>query len=288
MSELNIVENEKDETQATLTAKDVEMIVNGMLNATGRVAPRAAGNIANKTEHYGLPLPVSNETMAYQDFINEPNGIIDGALYSLQQAIDNLSTTITQLGNSVTALDTKVSGIQTTLTQADLPGMKTEISSLDSRVETLEDDVMSFIAPTPIPRTRGGSPRLPLVKAGGIVFCNEGIVVNISDVPGATIPVNTVIHGYGNLTSDVVLNYNANAFELGTVSGNLLNLPENNEYYLANYIQNLAWKDNFFQSGPVNLVAIYNGVNTIFYALLGSDRTTVCNFQPWTVAIGQY
>lgn len=264
MSDLNVVGNEKDETQATLTAKDLEMIVNAMLNASGRVAPRAAGNIANKTEHYGLPLPVSNETMAYQDFINEPNEIIDGSMYALQQSIDNLNTTLTQLSNSVGALDTKINGIQATLTEADLPGMKNEISQLDSRVEVLEDDVMSFVAPQPVPFTRGGANAGNMLRSGGLLIFNNSYFVT-SETTHSVSNSGTSYAAYGNITKGRTITETYWEFELATVAGNIFNLSQDTKYDFGTIpmMQRNESSSSTSSMTSIYLVAEYNGVNTV-------------------------
>ena len=102
---------------------------------------RAAGeqsNIINHTEFYNLPLPTGNEIVAYQDFINDANNIIDAALHSIQNTLDTVSTTATNAADGVAAADRKIEElVQANIDNetASLPQYKQDT---DIRLENLE------------------------------------------------------------------------------------------------------------------------------------------------------
>lgn len=207
-----------------------EVMAQAMIRANEQrfgLPSRAAGeqsNIANRTEYYGLPLPTGNEVIAYQDFINDANNIIDGALHTLQNTLNTVSTTANNAADGVAAADSKISE----LVQANVDN---EVSTLpqfkqdtENRLESLENDVMGLSGWSTKFKNIGSGSRAISVFTSSIGTITENYHVAESDWETITEPVKWWFgKGVNNQLSKKALRVNA--------EGNLYNLPEANTFY---------------------------------------------------------
>lgn len=207
-----------------------EVMAQAMMRANQQrfgLPSRAAGeqsNIANRTEYYGLPLPTGNEVIAYQDFINDANNIIDGALHSLQNTLDTVSTTANNAADGVAAADTKIQElVQANLDNesASLPQFKQDTNA---RLENLEDDVngmISWIYPF-LAQSSGASTSEICISSIGFSFIGR----TFSLTESYTEPM-VAFHSGTNRTFSSPKRHKA--YKVG---GNYFNLPLLNTYYI--------------------------------------------------------
>lgn len=207
-----------------------EVMAQAMMKAqSGRLAlpSRAAGeqsNIANSTEYYGLPLPTGNEVIAYQDFINDANNIIDGALHTIQNTLDIVSTTANNAKDGVAAADTKIEE----LVQANVDNKVSELPQFmkdtNDMLENLQDDVTGL--------------------SGWVYpFLNASTGVSTADIRISSIGINFIgkLVTFGTPITETMKMfhnrqlknyYNPKKGNIGyKIQGNYFNLPEINVYY---------------------------------------------------------
>lgn len=207
------------------------------------------------TEHYNLFTPNGNDTVAYQDFINENNQKIDEALFANQNsaatANENAQTALAGLESA----NTNINNLQTEVTGYGIPDMKTEISAQDARIESLEDTVGN-IGITPINLVKAlDSPRFQcaFTKNGYftlVVYTRCGIgssTVTYTPYPG----INMYLYDSSNSYARNFIN----------IEGNPVNLPENQ--YIVTPSMSVVSKDGV--TGPAYLILFYNGVYTQAY-----------------------
>lgn len=134
------------EELAELTAEAAKNAIEskGVRNAMAYAALRAIGNVANVTETLGLPLPDNNETVAYQDFINAANLIIDNFAKTTGNTLDSVSATASSAANGVAAADTKIANITTRLDNDGVDGLPQFKQDTEDRLESVENDVMGL------------------------------------------------------------------------------------------------------------------------------------------------
>lgn len=245
----------------------IEVMAQAMMRANAQrygLPSRAAGeqsNIANRTEYYGLPLPTGNEVIAYQDFINDANNIIDGALHSLQNTLDTVSTTANNAADGVAAADTKIQElVQANLDNesASLPQFKQDT---DVRLESLENDVMGLTGWSKFLTTTSGSLTENVLKSSiGVYVAAHSIETTAWD--NITESVITYING-SNLDTFTVKSLWGNA------PGNIFNLKViNTMYAFTTYAT-----ENGGEFHIVGYGVKWNGVQTEFYDL-GRNITT--------------
>lgn len=259
-----------------------EVMAQAMMRANQQrfgIPSRAAGeqsNIANTTEHYGLPLPTGNEVIAYQDFINDANNIIDGALHSLQNTLDTVSTTANNAADGVAAADTKIEK----LVQANVDN---EVSSLpqfkhdtDLRLENLEDDVNGLSGWTGgwIDATYGTGTNAVLTSSIGLWF---------SGTYGKNYTAMT--ESMRNfLSNGTISTENLKKRELCKKAGNVFNLPILNTFYVLT--QSAFWfsEEGALKIGTEFLGVKWTGTETVFAAISTAleniNRTIPCTLLP--------
>lgn len=259
-----------------------EVMAQAMMRANQQrfgIPSRAAGeqsNIANTTEHYGLPLPTGNEVIAYQDFINDANNIIDGALHSLQNTLDTVSTTANNAADGVAAADTKIEE----LVQANVDN---EVSSLpqfkqdtDLRLENLEDDVNGLSGWTGgwIDATYGTGTNAVLTSSIGLWFSG-------TYGKNYTAMTESMRNFLGN---DTISTENLKKRELCKKAGNVFNLPILNTFYVLK--QSAFWfsEEGALKIGTEFLGVKWTGTETVFAAISTAleniNRTIPCTLLP--------
>lgn len=247
---------------------DRDMLTEVMAQAMAAVArqgiglpSRAAGestNIVNFTEYYNLPLPTGNEVIAYQDFINDANNIIDGALHSIQNTLDTVSTTATNAADGVEAADTKISELVKANLDNEVDSLPQFKRDTDDRLETLENDVAAFGLPVNdgLWTYNSGSS----VDSYAIRVAPFGIFVGGFSIPYNAVKVTPLkeMRGYTNHT---IVNTNP-YFTVIKHPGNLFNLPEINVAYTFRVMCNVATDGKPVPSNDVFMCVLFNGVDT--------------------------
>lgn len=247
---------------------------------------RAAGeqsNIANRTEFYGLPLPTGNEIVAYQDFINDANNIIDAAMHSIQNTLDTVSTTATNAADGVEAADTKIQElVQANIDNqsASLPQFKEDT---EVRLETLEDDVASFQLPVNdgLWTNNLGTP----LDSQVVKFAPFGLyIANIYATAAnqETIPTKKMRAYTG---TDSSLEYKH--YLLLKHSGNFFNLPEINTAYIFPITGYAVISGKPQITNGLYLSIMYNGVDTLVNSVV-PDINTIYNVCPQYTGITKY
>lgn len=237
--------------------------------------------IANKTQYYALPLPIGSETMEYQDFINDTNNLLDAALHNIATSANQASQAAAAAQSGVSAADTKIEAIQTDLTEWNIPALKTEVNSIDSRLEVVEDDVMSFINPEIIQVTRKGIASNPVIKSGGL------LIIPAQTYSGSPDRNEACTLKYLN-KDNTPLSTSNNGYEICTIPGNIFNLPENNtlyEYSKPGMIFDTASTSDITR---LNVGLLFNGVNTMLYAMLPSSTIGTYFSTSFIVPLGVY
>lgn len=247
---------------------DRDMLTEVMAQAMARanqqrfgLPSRAAGeqsNITNFTEYYNLPLPTGNEVIAYQDFINDANNIIDGALHSIQNTLDTVSTTANNAASGVSAADTKIKElVQANLDNevGSLPQFKTDTND---RLGNLENDVAAFGLPV--------NDGLWTYNSGSIV---DSFTLKVAPfglfIGGFSIPDNApkvtplkLMRGYTTSTAENIAPY----FTVIKHPGNFFNLPEINVAYAFRVMCNVTTNGAPVPSNNVFMSVLFNGVDT--------------------------
>lgn len=222
--------------------------------------------VNNVTEHYRLPLPTSNEVMQYQDFINDANNLLDAALWENKQAVVAAQTDATNALTQGAENNTKLEALTAQITEYDIPGIKTKQSAINDRLEVVEDEVMTFVAPTVIPGTQDGSALVVgWIKAGGFMFQSNVVVSSNSVLDSLDTGTETPAYGNFILSGKYVNTVPISLMEASTISGNILNLSENNKWYVVSR-NNSIFTENSNGLNPradkTFCFVRYNGVNT--------------------------
>ena len=207
------------------------------------------------TEHYNLFTPNGNDTVAYQDFINENNQKIDEALFANQNsaatANENAQTALAGLETA----NTNINNLQTEVTGYGISDMKTEISAQESRIVALEDTVGNIdIQPITLVKALD-TPRFQcaFTKNGYftlVVYTQCGIgasTITYTPYPG----INMYLYDSSSTSARNFIN----------IEGNPVNLPENQ--YIVTPSMSVISKDGV--PGPAYLILFYNGVYTQAY-----------------------
>lgn len=218
--------------------------------------------IANKTTNYGLPLPVGGETMAYQDFINEPMQIIDTQMKANADGVATNTQGLTQANQNISAADTKIANIQDNLNQWNVPGIIQEQESMDSRLTAVEETTMEFVHPEYITITNiDNNPRsISALKSGGLLFVN-GLYGKQSEAI-------TITNRYDYSTNTLIPGEQSGVIPLGQIEGNIFNLPSTQNYYVAmvDYQSLHITGTNEFRTVLCDIWLHYDGTTTEFYA----------------------
>lgn len=207
------------------------------------------------TEHYNLFTPNGNETVAYQDFINENNQKIDEALFANQNsaatANENAQTALTGLE----AANTNINNLQTEVTGYGIPDMKTEISAQDARIEALEDTVGNIdIQPVTLVKALD----TPHIQCAYIKNGFFTLIVSTQCGAGASTFSANPYPGLSMIApSNITL-----ARNFINIEGNPVNLTENN-YFVMPAVP-IIHKTG--QAQRCTLILYYNGVYTQAFA----------------------
>lgn len=218
-------------------------------------------NIINHTEFYNLPLPTGNEVVAYQDFINDANNIIDAALHSIQNTLDTVSTTATNAADGVAAADTKIQElVQANIDNetASLPKYKQDT---DIRLENLEDDVNGLSS-----WTGGWLDAAAGVDSNSIKTSSIGVYfAGISE--SNYVDFTEVVKNY--FSRSVINTRNFHKHDVAKKSGNIFNLPEINVYYvLPSQVVGII-PDSNIVVGTAYVGIKWTGTETVFTVLDG-------------------
>lgn len=245
------------EELAELTAEAAKKAVEskGVSNAMAYAALRAIGNVTAVTETLGLPLPENNETVAYQDFINSANLIIDNFAKTTGTTLDNVSATATAAANGVSAADTKIANINTRLNNDNVDNLPQFMNDTEIRLENVENDVMGLSGWKKFLIASSGNP------AGGIYKSSIGIYRNAFPIgENSWINITETVRYLdgGSVTTD----YKFKA-SLGSVAGNIFNANQTNVIYAMN--------DYSLESeGTVHTAGLgfkWDGVSTTLYCM---------------------
>lgn len=248
---------------------------------------RAAGeqsNITNFTEYYNLPLPTGNEVIAYQDFINDANNIIDGALHSIQNTLDTVSTTANNAASGVSAADTKIKElVQANLDNevASLPQFKTDT---DARLENLENDVAAFGLPVNDglwTYNSGSSADSFAIKVAPFGLFIGGFSID-NNAPKVT-PLKEM-RGY---TSNTIVTPNP-YFTIIKHPGNFFNLPEINVAYTFRVMCNVTTNGAPVPSNNVFMCVLFNGVDTTVNVTADEEKKGLYFISAQVIGITKY
>lgn len=207
------------------------------------------------TEHYNLFTPSGNETVAYQDFINENNQKIDDALFANQNSAATANENAQTALSGLEIANTNINNLQTEVTGYGIQAMKTEISEQSSRIGALEDTVgnIELQSVTLVKALDNPYMQCAFIKNGILTFiiscqCGAGSSsFECSMFPGLKM----------NAPSNIV-----NARNFVNMEGNPVNLPEN-IYYIVPSIQIIHRSTSISRC---DLIFYYNGVYTSVYA----------------------
>lgn len=231
----------------------------GLSNAAAYAAVRAIGNVTNVTETLGLPLPENNETVAYQDFINSANLIIDNFAKTTGNTLDSVSATASAAANGVSAADTKIANITTRLDNDQVDSLPQFKQDTEDRLERVENDVMGLSGwSEPFKTVNGDVSHNILVSSIGVFMANRHAVP-----PNAWEAVTETLKGFITNQPTSGLTFKS---EYGFAEGNIFNLPTINEYYIYSYYYTKS--DGTLKSGGVGVK--WTGVQTVF-AVLGTE-----------------
>lgn len=229
--------------------------------------------IQNKTPNYGLPLPQGNEVMAYQDFINEPMQIIDTQMKSNADGVASNKADLVTANQNITEADGKITAIQENLTEWNVPGIINEQTSMDQRLTAVENTTMEFVHPSYdlfITLSSGGDPAR-ILRTGGL-FIPTTCRVKLTEP--------TAIAGYINYYSKSENNSSLTYLSVGSMPGNVFNLPNVNKMYVINrysYYYHLREDSNqykyYWESGKLGLM--WNGSETLVYLTVPSNLSDI-------------
>lgn len=251
------------EELAELTAQAAKMAVEsrGLNNAAAYAVLRAIGNVTNVTETLGLPLPENNETVAYQDFINSANLIIDNFAKTTNNTLDSVGATAASAANGVAAADAKIANITTRLDNDGVDGLPQFKQDTEDRLESVENDVMGLSGWSAFITTPSGALTNSVQKSsiGLYVASRREDVSQWVDVT----EVVKVFFGFSQTTA-----YTKKVL-WGSAQGNVYNLPEINVIYaLGTY--------SFDSDGTVHTSGVglkWTGVVTELYDLGSSGSS---------------
>ena len=220
------------------------------------------------TEHYNLFTPSGNETVAYQDFINENNQKIDDALFanhnSAATANENAQTALSGLE----AANTNINNLQTEVTGYGIPDMKTEISAQDSRIEALEDTVGNTDIVVVNIINALDSPTFKNAYLKGDLF---GLNIITTMGRGSASFDVTPLPGYNTYSTRKNFILARNFINL---EGNPLRLEEMNKYYELPFPCSGIFSNNGL-TGFDYIAAVYNGTYTSLFANNIAEQSTL-------------
>lgn len=259
-----------------------EVMAQAMMIATQQrfgLPSRAAGeqsNITNRTEHYGLPLPTGNEVIAYQDIINDANNIIDGALHTLQNTLDTVSTTANNAANGVAAADTKINE----LVQANLDNESASLPQFKKvtvdRLDNLESDVNGLSG-----WTGGWLDAVGGTGTNTVLTSSIGVWFSGTTGKNYTAMTESMRHF---LSNGVISTDQLKKRELCKKGGNVFNLPNLNTYYVITQAAFWLGEQGAIQLGTEYLGVKWTGTETVFAAISNAldnkNRTIPCTFLP--------
>lgn len=213
------------EELAELTAQAAKMAVEskGLSNAAAYAALRAIGNVTNVTETLGLPLPENNETVAYQDFINSANLIIDNFAKTTNNTLDSVGATAASAANGVAAADTKIANITTRLDNDQVDSLPQFKQDTEDRLDSVENDVMGLSGWSAFITTPSGEVTQGVQKSsiGLYIGSRKGISSQWVDL------TEVVKLFFGFSQTDAYIKKSL----MGSAQGNVYNLPEINVIY---------------------------------------------------------
>lgn len=212
----------------------------------------------NRTPNLELVLYEANDIMDGVEFINDNNSKIDTYASQTRAIAQSANALAGQANEGVGAADTKIEAINTRLQQDEvdtLPQYKTET---DTRLDNLEDDVNSFIAPV----LRYSSVVTENINSN--VYESGGMLFSSAFLDTRDTYVNNSLKT-ANLKNEVSTSLIYRR-DLSKVSGNVYNIKNVNVIYYVNALCKYSESELF--RGNVGIY--YNGVDTIL-TILGTN-----------------
>lgn len=211
------------------------------------------------TENLNLLLYESNDVMNTVDFVNTNNQKIDSYASTTRGIAQSANALAGQANEGVGAADTKIEAINTRLQQDEVDTLPQYKTDTDARLETLEDDVNSFLTPQANWTDIAGNELQSVFDFGGLTIFSQFNTVGVS--PSANpLPVKNF---NGTISSAAFKG------DMLKRAGNPYNIQELNTIF--NFPVEMTKND-----GSVNITVAgiyYNGVDTIV-ALLGSNSAS--------------
>lgn len=227
----------------------------------------------NRTANMNLVLYEANDIMDGTEFINANNNAIDKYTSEVKTTAEAANAAAIQANEGVGAADTKITAINKRLDNDNVDQLPGYMRATDARLETLEDDVNSFLKPVVNVFSYMDGSFMNNFYSGSILY------INYASISASTSPIETNTLPVYNIGTTTALSGYAHRGKFGKAAGNIYNLEINKIYITSSILVTSSG------GRSVEFGIYYDGVDT-YLCFVSKDSTQIAGILNSFLPIG--